>query len=740
MRIGNGESVISVPEAETIDKATAAFPSSAVRQAALKQAGLGGNSAFKQTARPQPASVMVVGPTALGATVTAGQLQNGTASLPDPVVAAGPAPKYVLSSDPGDLNGQLAVLAGAGSQDFAGSYMGIMARDAAPAASKQVIIDTVLAALKPEDRGAAQSLISGSVTDESLARAFAAVMNARSTPGQQAINVSLTPLITTNQWEGGGEGGSMVVHVDPGAPVSFSNSITVSTGGLVNGATLPADKWVEIQSAVKAVPAEFLMQTLREAGVNDYWLAIATPEQQRYAYFKIAEARQTPGKHTVDLSFSYTMAGTSGGDSDHDVINTIAASCVLALDVDAAGNVNGQQLSDAKALKAVQVVDQMTPETKQGSLVQLGFTNEAVQQSSEDQMRYALIKVMVTMLGNAGTSQFECQMGPDKYAVGLKIDENHRVIGAGVQKVPPPPKKSWWSTVVSVVCAVVAIVFPVVAPICMAINAASAIASGAKGLALIGAIAGGAAGFAGIADMAGVAGAAATASTFSNVATGINALNSVSQGFQNGDFLGALAGAVTAGSSGLFGSTISDGLNNLGNSVSQGLGAATNGLLGGTGAGLSSLAKAAGGVGSLIRGDIAGGLTQLGGAAGQAGLIDQGLAQNINTAGQVIKAGQALENGNIAGALTAGIGAANAQGYLDDQTARTTATVVKAVNALAKGNAASALSGVFEMARSTNLQRFSYDQRRLSDQRLADQRAVEAVNHRRVFKRGDAPA
>lgn len=512
--------------------------------------------------------------------------------------------KYDVVGDPGNLAN---LMAAHGDQ---------------PALPRQAIVDTVVAAMP-----AAKALIAAGVTDDSLARAFSQVIAARNTPGDKNLSLDLVPLITTTTespaW--GEYTPPPVTTVTPADhPTTLTGKISVGEDGKVNGARLPADFATTIISASRSVPQEFKDATLKEVGLSDEWLQNASQEQKDYALAKIIDAKSTPGDKSLDLSYPYDAVQNWGENAT--TVHTVAAGNI-SFKAGPGGLVNGKPLTAEVAFSATQAVEAMPLAVRRGSLQTLGFPADAISKASADQQKYALIKTRVST-ATPGTTQFEVHMGGDKYAVGLKISADHKIEGAGVQFIPPPPKKSWWKSVVSIVCTVVSIVFPVAAPICMAINAGIAISNGAKGLGLIAAVAGAAAG---IADISGFA---SMAQTLSTAATTIGSVNSAINAFQHGDFLGALSSAVSAGAG------MAGGFSELGS-------------LGETLQTVSTVARAGSGlIGALKTGDPLALLSAGANAAGAFGkALDFDVPDSLATIGRVASTARAFQNGDYIGAL-----------------------------------------------------------------------------------------
>lgn len=574
---------------------------------------------------------------------------------------------YELTGDPGNLD---SLTAAHGDQ---------------PAISKQAVVDTVLAAIPDAQRGAAKALIDNGVTDDSLARAFSSVVDARKTPGEKTPSIDLVGLVHEEQMVGSGESQSIQTITRPAdAATHFTGQMSVAADGTVNGAKLPADIQVFVATATAGVAPEYKDATLREAGLSEEWMQNASEEQKAYALAKIVDAKSTPGDKSIDLSYPYTFQQNSGESSTS--VSTRAAG-VLSLKVDTAGKVNGKALTIDAAVNATRNIDSMPNAVRRGSLKALGFDAGTISSASPDQVKNVLVKAAMAT-SSPGNKQFEVQMGGDKYAVGLKVGDKGQIEGAGSAKIPPPPKKSWWKQAVSVVCTVVSICYPPAALICQGINAAIAVSNGAKGLALVGAIAGAAAG---VGDLAGAANFASTMSTVANVATGVNtAVNAA----KSGDFLGALSGALSAGAGfgGEFAQTLSTAAN-----VTRGVGAAVNAAKTGD-----------------VLGLVSAGLSTAG-ALGVGG-------DTINTLSTITNTARAVSSGDVAGALGGILNLSGATGSwvptpntsstgvavgaqadvrrIDnaiDAAQQTVATVSDTARAVADGDTATALEGVLTL-------------------------------------------
>jgi len=478
-----------------------------------------------------------------------------------------------------------------------------------PALSRQAVVDTILA-VAPE----ARAVIAAGVTDDSLARAFSQVIEARNTPGEKSISLDLVALESRTETTGYGEYTTETKTVVPAdRPTTFSAKMSVGEGGTVNGASLPADVATRITGARSRVPQEFKDTTLRELGLSEEWLGNATQEQKDYALARIIEAKETPGHKQLDFSFGYTvLQGNAEGWHPQDVV----AAGIVNLNVGADGRVNGKPLTAEVAFNATRTVEKMSNAVRRVTLMSLGFNEGAVANASADQEKYVLVKASVATI-TPGTAEFEAHMGGDKYAVGLKVDQDGTLEPLGVKKLIPPPKKkkSWLKKIVSVALSIGSF-FPATAVFCQAAKAVMAVADGAKGLGLLGAVVGLAI------PMADFGGYAGLASTLSNVSTAVSAVK-VGQSLASGDFLGALSGAASM-AGGFAGGDLGETLSTIGTAaagaraiqtgdieglLSAGLRVGAGLTSGDTAAPFSSLARIGTTVGAAASGKIADALT-----------------------------------------------------------------------------------------------------------------------------------
>ncbi len=203
----------------------------AVRQAraeqtALARAGVTSASGFEtnQAAEVADAGAATIANTA-AATVSASQLVNGTASL-DAALEATPKAQYVATAaEAGDL---AAITSG---------------KDGQVPLSRQQVVDTVLTAVSdPAQRAQVKALIDAGVTDDSLARAFTQVIDARQTPGDKKLSLDLVGFVTSEVPVQNGEYEYLQSVTNPASsPTHFDASMSVGADGSVNGKTLVAD-------------------------------------------------------------------------------------------------------------------------------------------------------------------------------------------------------------------------------------------------------------------------------------------------------------------------------------------------------------------------------------------------------------------------------------------------------------------------------------------------------------------
>lgn len=471
-------------------------------------------------------------------------------------------------------------------------------------ADRQEMIDTVVGAMPPAQQAQAralietggdaakqplqpgETLISSGVSDESLKKAFDQVLEARKKPGSTTLSLDLTPQrVVQGPEQSGGDSSSYLPPpvTEPGKAVKFSFTANIDAAGKVNGVTLAVDQQTRLATELKKVAPELKDQALRDAGVPADFIAGATMEQKEQALAKLRAATLTPGTRTVDIGFDQTSY-TGGGDAGQGEAVTTRIGGPVTLKVDAQGNVGGKPLFIETALATTRVMEQLPMAEKKAMLQSLGFQADDLKPLAAD--RATEILTRVSMLSKTpGEHRLEVDSGPDKFLIGLKVSDQGELEGAGVTKLPPPPKKKIWQTVLSVVGAVVSIVFPPAAPFIQVAQAAMAVANGARGAGLIGAVLGGAAG------LAGIAGATSLAGTLSTAANVVNSANGVVQGIRSGNVLGAFSAVASlAGAAG----------NLAGGSVPSSLG----------------LAGRVAGVASAIRsGDIAGVISGVNGLA-----------------------------------------------------------------------------------------------------------------------------
>ncbi len=409
-----------------------------------------------------------------------------------------------------------------------------------PASEK---LETLVSAL-PADVGAEVAKLVNTppgVTAESLDASYRSVLDARATPGSKQLELSLTPLLsqTTNIGEG-----ETVTSLVAGDAKTFTAALEVGADGKVNGKTLGVDELARLGSQLSTVPVEVKEKALLDAGLSADWVRNSTEGQRDYALAKLRQESATPGSRELDLSFSYTVR--QGGDAEYTTTHT--APGVLKLDVGADGTVNGKTPLVEVALATQLTMERMSMADKRAMLAQVGFPPEACSAIRPDEAASILTQVSFATREPGEHSLF-VKVDGEAWQLGLKIGEKGAIEGAGAQKVPPDPP--FWKQIVGPVLMVVGVVFPVLAPFTMALNAAMAVANGAKGLGLVAAIAGAAAGIGGmVSQFAGVAssvGQSATAfvSVAKTVASVASAANGVQQAIKTGDILGGISSVAS---------------------------------------------------------------------------------------------------------------------------------------------------------------------------------------------------
>ncbi|MDP1922491.1 MAG: hypothetical protein Q8L14_39990 [Myxococcales bacterium] len=409
-----------------------------------------------------------------------------------------------------------------------------------PASEK---LETLVSAL-PADVGAEVAKLVNTppgVTAESLDASYRSVLDARATPGSKQLELSLTPLMsqTTNIGEG-----ETVTSLVAGDAKTFTAALEVGADGKVNGKTLGVDELARLGSQLSTVPVEVKEKALLDAGLSADWVRNSTEGQRDYALAKLRQESATPGSRELDLTFSYTVR--QGGDAEYTTTHT--APGVLKLDVGADGTVNGKTPLVEVALATQLTMERMSMADKRAMLAQVGFPPEACSAIRPDEAASILTQVSFATREPGEHSLF-VKVDGEAWQLGLKIGEKGAIEGAGAQKVPPDPP--FWKQIVGPVLMVVGVVFPVLAPFTMALNAAMAVANGAKGLGLVAAIAGAAAGIGGmVSQFAGVAssvGQSATAfvSVAKTVASVASAANGVQQAIKTGDILGGISSVAS---------------------------------------------------------------------------------------------------------------------------------------------------------------------------------------------------
>ena len=424
---------------------------------------------------------------------------------------------------------------------------------------RQLMIDTVLAVLPAEQREPTRAFIEtggafgatsategeskpGGVSDESLRKAFDAVLAARNSPGQKTLELSLVPTrIDTRQVNDESSSRIEVTRAE-GEPKKLSLSLDVDARGRVNGAPLVADQLTRLGTETERVPVEEKQLALEEAGVPREWLGWASEEQKTQALARIREAALTPGEKTIDLSFDRTET-VGGGDGDSRV-ETRRVEGKFTLKVDDQGNVGGKPLRIDVAVATTNQFDQLSVADKKAMLQQVGLPKEDVDVIAPDRMTAILTRVAM-MTREPGEHSIEVDTGPEKFRIAAKVAANGDLEGIGAEKLPKPKKQKWYQKALGPILTIASFVFPAAAPFIRIAQAGLAIANGARGLNLVGAVVGAAAGLssAGI-----ITGSAATFVNTANQVVGTaRAVQGAVQGFRNGDVLGGLSSAISAG-------------------------------------------------------------------------------------------------------------------------------------------------------------------------------------------------
>lgn len=425
---------------------------------------------------------------------------------------------------------------------------------------RQLMIDTVLAVLPAEQREPTRAFIEtggafgaslepgseskpGGVSDESLRKAFDAVLAARNSPGQKTLELSLVPTrIDTRQVNDESSSRTEVTRAE-GAPKKLSVSLDVDARGRVNGAPLVADQLTRLGTETERVPVEEKQLALEEAGVPREWLGWASEEQKTQALARIRDAALTPGEKTIDLSFDRTE-NVGGGDGDTRV-ETRRVEGKFTLKVDEQGNVGGKPLRIDVAVATTNQFDQLSVADKKAMLQQVGLPKEDVDVIAPDRMTAILTRVAM-MTREPGEHSIEVDTGPEKFRIAAKVAANGDLEGIGAEKLPKEKKQKWYQKALGPILTVASFVFPAAAPFIRIVQAGLAIANGARGLNLVGAVVGAAAGLSGAGIITG------SAANFINTANQVvgtaRAVQGAVQGFRSGDVLGGLSSAISAGS------------------------------------------------------------------------------------------------------------------------------------------------------------------------------------------------
>lgn len=422
---------------------------------------------------------------------------------------------------------------------------------------RQLMIDTVLGVLPASQREATRALLEtggefgagttpgavskpGGVSDESLRKAFDAVLAARNAPGQKTLELSLVPTRIDTREINDESSSRTEVSRSEGEPVKLSVSVEVDARGRVNGAPLVADQLTRLGTETTRVPIEEKQKALEEAGVPREWMAWASEEQKTQALARIRDAGLTPGEKTIDLSFD-RQETIGGGDGDSRV-ETRRVDGRFTL------TVGDKPLRIDVAVATTNQFDQLPVADKAEMLERIGFPAEDVKKIAPERMTSILTRVSMTAR-DPGEHALEVDTGPDKFRVGMKVSQQGDIEAIGAEKLPPPPKKKKWQKILGPVLTVASIAFPAAAPFIRVAQAGLAIASGARGLNLVGAIVGAASGVSSNLVSAGLI-SSSTASVLSTANQAIGVARNVQgavRSFRSGDVLGGLGSALAAG-------------------------------------------------------------------------------------------------------------------------------------------------------------------------------------------------
>lgn len=394
-------------------------------------------------------------------------------------------------------------------------------------------VSTVLAAMTPEQATTAQALISTGVTDDSLKKAYEAVLAARTTEGAKTLELSFTPLETRTIRNGASRWEGPQTQTVEGEAVPFAVAVDVGPDGTVNGKPLKLDELARFASELSTLHPDQKDQALRDAGLSADWLRAATPEEKSMALGKLRLASSTPGTKSVDLSFVERVESVMGEGSVD--ISHVPHSAVLTLEVAADGKVNGKTPFIETALATQLTMERLPMVEKRVLLAQLGFSNEACLAVSAGEAASILSRVSMATL-QPGEHRLEVGVAGKGWQLGLKVGPGGEIEGAGASPIPPKP--AGWKRFIGPVLSIASVIFPPAAPVLQTINAAIAIANGAKGLGLMASLASAAAG---VGQLTGFSGAA----TLGTVASGLNAANGVAQGLKSGNLLGALSSVAS---------------------------------------------------------------------------------------------------------------------------------------------------------------------------------------------------
>lgn len=392
-------------------------------------------------------------------------------------------------------------------------------------ADKQAVVLSVLPANQATRAKALFDAPDG-VTAQSLDAAYAAVLEARKSPGTKTLLLSLVPVLS--QVVGSSEGVDEVRRFD-GPPLPLKPTLEVTAGGLVNGKLLKVDSLAKLSSQLSTVPADAKDMALRAAGLSKRWVESATPEQKDTALAQLRLASLTPGKTTLDLSIDVSQGLVGDG-----VVEVHRLTERVTLNVSADGKVNGQTPAIEAALATTLTMERMPMVEKRLMLASLGLPQQVLA-GIQPAEASALLSRIALRSKSPGTHQLEFGVAGKPWLMALKVGAKG-IEGAGAMEKPKDPP--WWKEALGPVLSIVSIAFPPAAPFLQVANALYAIDQGAKGLGLVAAVAGAAAGV-------GVISGASNAATLGSLANSLGAANGVVTAVKTGNVLAAFSSVVS---------------------------------------------------------------------------------------------------------------------------------------------------------------------------------------------------